>query len=248
MNYKIVNFKQRPDLYDSQQEICGKAFPTFLYYSEIAANTWEKMIEYYKEYQLLFLKEDKIICIFNCMPMNLDFSDEELPDEAFDWGMEKGIKDFEKGKEINAALGVQIIIPKEHQGKGISSIALVEIKNMCVKMGIRKLIIPVRPTLKSKYPINDIDNYIKWKNEKGLPFDPWLRVHFKQKGKIIGTCSKAVEIKGTVEQWETWTNMKFPESGMYVVEGALCPISLNREINLGVYTEPNVWVSYEILN
>ena len=45
------------------------------------------MIEYYKEYQLLFLHEEKIICIFNCMPMNLDFSDEELPEDAFEWGM-----------------------------------------------------------------------------------------------------------------------------------------------------------------
>lgn len=74
------------------------------------------------------------------------------------------------GKKINAALGVQIIIPKEYQGKGISSSAVVEIKAMCVKMGIRKLIILIRPTLKSKYPITDIDNYSNWKNEKGFPF------------------------------------------------------------------------------
>jgi hypothetical protein len=247
MKYQVVSFKERPDLYDIQDEICHKAFPIFLYGSEAAVNSWDKMIEYYEEYQLLLLYEDKIVCVFNCMPMNLDFSDENLPEEAFNWGLEKGIKDFEDGKEIDAAMGVQIIIPKEYQGKGISSTAVVEIKSMCVKMGIRKLIIPIRPTLKSKYPINDMDNYINWKNENGLPFDPWLRVHVKQKGKIIGTCINALEIKGTVEQWEKWTNMKFPTSGMYVVEGALCPININRENNLGTYNEPNVWVSYEIL-
>jgi hypothetical protein len=196
MNYNIVNFEERPDLYKLQDEISGKAFPAFLYYSEIAANTWDKMIEYYKKYQLLFLHEGKIICIFNCMPMNLDFSDEELPENAFEWGMAKGIKDFEDGKEINAALAIQIIIPKEYQGKGISH----------------------------------IDKYTKWKNEKGLPFDPWLRVHVKQNGKIIKPCSKAVIIKGTVEQWETWTVMNFPESGMYVVDGALCPCIKESEI------------------
>lgn len=82
MNYNIVNFKERPDLYNLQEEISGKAFPTFLYYSEIATNPWDKMIEYYKVYQLLFLHEEKIICIFNCMLMNLDFSDEDLPEKA----------------------------------------------------------------------------------------------------------------------------------------------------------------------
>ncbi len=246
MHYKIVTFKERPDLYDLQEEICGKAFPVFLYYSEIAANTWDKMIRYYNEYQLLFLHNDKIICVFNCMPMNHDFSDEELPEDAFDWGLEKGIKDFEDGKEINAALAIQIIIPKEYQGKGISHIAVVEIKKMCAKMGIKKLIIPVRPTLKSKYPISHIDEYTKWKNEKGLPFDPWLRVHVKQNGKIIKPCNKALIVKGTIEQWETWTQMSFPESGKYVVDGALCPVRIDIENDLGVYIEPNVWVSYEI--
>ena len=246
MHYKIANFKERPDLYDTQEEICGKAFPTFLYYSEIAANTWDKMIEYYQEYQLLFLHDEKIVCVFNCMPMNNDFTDEELPDDAFEWGLAKGIKDFEDSKEINAALGVQIIIPQNFQGKRISHIAVTEIKNMCVKMGIQKLIIPVRPTLKSKYPINDIANYIKWTNDKGLPFDPWLRVHVEHNGKIIKPCNEAVKIKGSIKQWETWTKMSFPESGMYVVDGALCPVKIDKKNDVGVYTEPNVWVSYKI--
>ena len=244
MNYIVVNFKDRPDLYEIQNDICGKAFPEFLYYSEVANKYWEKMIAYYGEYQLLLLLEDQIIAVINCMPMNLDILDDELPEEAFNWGMEKGIKDFEAGKEINAVLGVQIIIPEEYQGKGISSIAVEELKNMCVKMRIQRLIIPIRPTLKSKYPINDIDTYIKWKNKDGLPFDPWLRVHVKKNAKIIKACKKAIEIRGTVNQWETWTKMKFPESGEYVVEGALCPIVIDRENNLGTYIEPNVWISY----
>ena len=130
MNYKVVTFKERPDLYDLQEHICGKAFPEFLYYSEIAAKTWEKMIAYFKEYQLLLLHEEQIVAVINCMPMNLDIPDNELPEEAFNWGMEKGIKDFEAGKKMNAALGIQIIIPAEFQGKGLSSIATQELKNI----------------------------------------------------------------------------------------------------------------------
>jgi hypothetical protein len=80
-------------------------------------------------------------------------------------------------------------------------------------------------------------------NEKGLPFDPWLRVHVKQNGKIIKPCSKASIVKGTIDQWETWTRMNFPESGKYVVDGAPCPVRIDLENDLGVYIEPNVWVS-----
>lgn len=36
----------------------------------------------------------------------------------------------------------------------------------------------------------------------------------------------------------------FPQSGEYVVEGALCPVIIDREQDLGRYLEPNVWVAY----
>jgi len=53
MDYSVVTFKERPDLFDLQEAICGRAFPAFLYYSETAAAYWEKMIRYYREYQLM---------------------------------------------------------------------------------------------------------------------------------------------------------------------------------------------------
>jgi hypothetical protein len=51
-------------------------------------------------------------------------------------------------------------------------------------------------------------------------------------------------IRGKVEEWESWTKMRFPESGSYVVPGALQPISINCERNEGIYMEPNVWVRH----
>lgn len=36
--------------------------------------------------------------------------------------------------------------------------------------------------------------------------------------------------------------MVFPESGHYVVPGALVPITIDRERDQGVYVEPNVWM------
>jgi hypothetical protein len=45
-----------------------------------------------------------------------------------------------------------------------------------------------------------------------------------------------------VADWEEWTEMTFPESGAYVVPGALVPVEIDRERNEGVYVEPNVWM------
>ena len=53
-------------------------------------------------------------------------------------------------------------------------------------------------------------------------------------------------ITGTVSEWEAWTGMPFPDSGEYVVPGALVPVSIDRELDRGRYVEPNVWVLHRL--
>lgn len=53
-------------------------------------------------------------------------------------------------------------------------------------------------------------------------------------------------VTGTVGEWEGWTGMRFPESGPYVVPGALCPVRMDLERDLGTYEEPNVWMRHPI--
>jgi hypothetical protein len=33
-----------------------------------------------------------------------------------------------------------------------------------------------------------------------------------------------MEVTGTVDEWEEWTEMHFPDDGEYVIPGALAPI------------------------
>lgn len=246
MDLTVVTFNQRPDLFDQQEQICGRAFPEFLYYSDTAAAFWEKMISFHDAFQFMLLSQDQVAAVINCLPLDLDMPLGALPDNAFDWAFEKSIKDYEDGKKPNAAVGVQIVVSEAYQGMGVSGTAVAALKKACSRKGLEKIVIPVRPTLKSRYPLQSMEDYICWKRDDGLPFDPWLRVHVQCKAGIVKVCGHAVEIKGTVAQWEKWTKMVFPQSGEYVVDGALCPVSIDREQDLGRYVEPNVWVSYDL--
>jgi hypothetical protein len=49
-------------------------------------------------------------------------------------------------------------------------------------------------------------------------------------------------VEGSVAEWESWTDMAFPESGTYVLPGALVPIEIDRDRDRGTYVEPNVWM------
>ena len=55
-----------------------------------------------------------------------------------------------------------------------------------------------------------------------------------------------MRIVGSIGEWESWTGMRFPEGGSYVVPGALAPIELDTQKDLGVYIEPNVWMLHEL--
>lgn len=53
-------------------------------------------------------------------------------------------------------------------------------------------------------------------------------------------------IHGTIDEWKEWTKLDFPESGSYIIPGALNPISIDTKKNEGFYIEPNVWILHRI--
>jgi hypothetical protein len=75
-----------------------------------------------------------------------------------------------------------------------------------------------------------------------MPYDPWLRVHVREGGRIVKVCHRAMQIVGSLSEREEWTGMRFPDDGSYVVPGALDPIRVDTGQNRGTYVEPNVWM------
>ncbi len=245
MKYTVVSLKDRFDLFDQQDEICTEAWPEFMLHDPIADEYWMPFIEAFKEYQLLIMEEDEILAIINAVPINYNGELKDLPEDGWDWATEKSVIDFREDKTPNILVGLQIVINKKYQGKGLSSIAVKEMANLAKKNGFDKLIIPVRPSDKHNFPLIDMKEYIKWNNSQGLPTDNWLRVHIKAGGEIIKVCNKAMYIPGHVDDWKEWTGLEFPGNGSYIVEGALNPIDIDIEKDLGVYIEPNVWVLHK---
>ena len=138
------------------------------------------------------------------------------------------------------------VMEREAKGEGVSSLVLKEMAAIAKAKGFQYVTIPVRPSLKSQYPLTPIDHNIKWRREDGLPFDHWLCVHERFGGKIVKVCHESMRIPGTISDWEQWTGLRFFESGDYVIEGALNPVKIDLENVCGVYIEPNVWVLHEI--
>ena len=134
------------------------------------------------------------------------------------------------------------MIDPEYRGRGLSRRMIERMGEIGRSHGLETLIAPVRPSLKHAYPLAPIERYITWRRPDGTHLDPWLRTHERAGAEIVKVATESMRIPGTVALWEEWTEMAFPESGTYVVPGALVPVEIDLERDVGLYVEPNVWM------
>jgi hypothetical protein len=245
-DYIITTVEASPELRGQDTLMARVAWPEFMLHDPVS-RYFDQLYDDLPQFQFAF--KDKVsgelLCIGNSIPLAWTKDPMELPDEGWDWALEKGIKDHQAGIPPTVLCAIQIMMPPEHRGKGLSHDAVNVMKRIGRSHGLTTLIAPVRPSSKSLYPLTNMENYIKWQTEEGLPFDPWLRVHARQGGRIIKVCPRAMRINGTVTEWESWAKMHFPESGEYVVPGALNPVQIDCDADEGIYIEPNVWTLHD---
>lgn len=246
MNYKLVTTNERRDLIRSGDNIVEAVWPEFMLNDAVANKYFFQLYTDFPEFQYWLLDGEEIVGIGNSIPLKWNEKLENLPDIGWDWALEKGFKDKQNNFKANLLCALSITVNPKYQGKGISTEMIRSMVQIGKKNNLETLIIPVRPTLKKDYPLIDMKQYITWKREDGQLFDPWLRVHEKIGGKIIKVCSEAMKISGTISDWQNWTGMHFPESGKHIIQGALNPVGINVEKNMGIYIEPNVWVEHKL--
>jgi hypothetical protein len=73
-----------------------------------------------------------------------------------------------------------------------------------------------------------------------------MRVHTRLGARIGPAIPRSLHITGTVADWESWTDMRFPGTGDYVFPEGLAPVHIDRDRDAGEYWEPNVWIIHEL--
>jgi GNAT superfamily N-acetyltransferase len=246
--FQVITPSTHDEYRDLVRGLTKAAWPEFMLHDAVAAENWHELLDRFADYQLaLYDAENKrVAAMGNSFPLRWEGSLQNLPEEGWDWAFIEAVEQHKQGLSPNLQCAIQVVIREEYQGQGLSTKVLQAMNVVGVSKGFKQLIVPVRPNEKSKYPLISIDDYLTWKTEEGLPFDAWLRVHARLGGEIITACHKSKVIRGTLTEWEEWTNLKFPQSGQYIVQSALVPIEVNAEEDRGIYVEPNVWMVHRI--
>ena len=225
-----------------------EVWPEFMLHDRVANELWHDLFDRFLEYQVALYdrQNHRVAGMANSFPLKWDGRLEDLPEGGWDWAFEEAVKNHRQGVTPNHHCAIQIVVRPDYRSQGLSMPMVQAVRAVTKSKGLKSLIIPIRPSEKHKYPLTRLDDYITWKTEQGLPFDAWLRVHVRAGARIIKVCHESKLIRGTRTEWEKWTGMRFPQSGQFIISGALNPIQMDVENDEGRYVEPNLWIVHDV--
>jgi GNAT superfamily N-acetyltransferase len=246
--FDVITFAERPIPRPVEGAIIAAGWKAFMLEDTVANRYFMRLYRDFPQHQFgLYDAAGELAAVCNSIPFRWDGSLESLSPRGWDWVMETGMAEREGGIQPNAMSAISITIAPAYKSQGVSRAAVRAMKQIARANGLTALFAPVRPSLKAAYPLTPMERYVEWKHTDGeAPFDPWLRTHWRAGAKIIRVCPESMVVPGTVAQWEEWTGMRFPESGPYIVPGALNPVEFDLERDLGRYVEPNVWMQHDL--
>ena len=238
---QIFSVAERPDLEERLDEV-NDPWPEFMHHDAAVRRWFPKLYERFRDFQLvLYETETDTVLGEGCsVPIRWEGSPDDLPE---------GVRVLESAfteTEPNVLCALLAVVDERYQGQKLSGTIVRGMAEAAKRTGLEHLVAPVRPTWKSRYPLIPIERYMHWERDDGLPFDPWIRLHRRLGAELLGVAASSMEVRGTVSEWEEWTGMAFPESGQYVVPGALVPVTIDRERDEGRYVEPNVWMRHAL--
>ena len=242
-----LRYSESPELWERIQDLDADVWPQYNLKGDVMNVYWERLYEVFPDFQFVLYDEeaDDVLAEGHTIPIVWDGTVDGLG-PGIDATIAAGFSLRMTGGASNTLSALAAEIPPRHHDRGLSTAILRQMAEIARSAGFGTLVAPVRPSWKDRYPLTPIERYVRWSRADGQAFDPWVRVHVRLGATISKAIPESLRITGTVAEWESWTSMPFPETGMYVFPGGLAPLEIDRELDRGSYWEPNVWILHNV--
>jgi hypothetical protein len=239
---RIVTLAQRPDLGHAIPGVLASRWPTFMLNGQPGHGVdMFALLSAVPQHQILLIDaNDTVLGVGLSVPLGWDRTVDGLP-AGWDGVVSSAARLLDAGGRPNAVSALSITLKPEAGGRGLAARMVGALKAAAAGEGIEALIAPVRPVLKSQYPLAPMAQYLTWRTPDDQVFDPWLRLHLRVGGVQVGIAYPSMTIKGTIAEWQEWAGMSLPAAGEFVIPGGLVPLNVDRRADLATYREPNVW-------
>jgi GNAT superfamily N-acetyltransferase len=240
---EIVTTAERHDLDDEARAALRGVWPEFIFHDPLVAGYVERVEAYFPRYDVLLLARDEVVAGGWGVPLLWNATAAALPD-GYDGALVRAVEDHENSVGPDTLCIMAAAVKPGHQGTGLAGRVLTALRERATEGGLRRVIAPVRPALKARYPLTSMSQFARWSRDDGLHLDPWIRTHQRLGARVLRPAPRSMLIIGTVAEWEDWAKMAFPQTGRYVVPDALDLVHIDRSADRGTYAETNLWMRH----
>jgi GNAT superfamily N-acetyltransferase len=242
VNVRLLTWAERPDLAE-RGPASEAVWPEYNLHGDVFEEWWTPLLEELPEYQFALYDPaaDVVLAEAHTGPLAWDGDDGRLPG-GIDDALERVVSGRRAGRRVDTLCAFAAEVAPAARRRGLAAELLRGMRQLAGRQQLRRMIAPVRPSWKERYPLAPIGRYVSWRREDGQLLDPWMRLHERLGARVATPLPRSMRITGTVRDWETWIDLALPESGSYVFPHGLAPVTVDREADLGTYWEPNVWM------
>jgi GNAT superfamily N-acetyltransferase len=240
---QVITTSDRPDLDEQSQEALLSGWPEFIFHDQVSEALIGRAAEYFPQFDVRLVADDEIVAGAWAVALRWDGTAGTLPD-GYDGALTVSIAEHEGGVPPDTLCVMAAAVRQDRRGAGLAGKSLSELRSRAAQAGLDRVIVPVRPVLKSRYPLASMADFARWTRADGEHLDPWIRTHQRLGATILGPAPRSMLVAGTVAEWQDWAGMAFPQTGRYVVPGALDLVEIDAERDHGRYAETNLWMRH----
>lgn len=198
---------------------------------------------YFPQWDLRLLEDDTVAAGGWAVPLRWDGDPDSLP-SGYDGALAAAVAGHESGLVADTMCVMAVAVRPDRQKAGLAGQVITALRDRAREARLPRVIVPVRPALKSWYPLTPMSRFALWTRADGLHLDGWIRTHQRLGAQILCDAPRSMVVEGTVAQWEAWAKMAFPETARYVVPGALDLVDIDTSRDRGTYLETNLWMRH----
>jgi GNAT superfamily N-acetyltransferase len=238
----VLTWAERPDLAERGPR-SEDVWPEYNRHGDVFDDWWSPLLEELPEFQFALYDDasDAVLAEAHTGPLAWDGDDAALPG-GIDDALERVISARRAGSAVDTLCAFAAEVDPSARERGLAADLLRGMSELAGRHRLRRLIAPVRPSWKERYPLAPIERYVTWRRGDGQLLDPWMRLHERLGARVATPLPRSMRITGSVSDWEEWTGLALPESGSYVFPHGLAPLAVDCAADSGTYWEPNVWM------
>ncbi len=254
IDVSVLSATDAPQLYRSR-EFWEKEFrqvglwPDLLSWDAVSREFSSLIDVHFRRYQLIAVSRSEraqVVGVAHSVPLCIGGSVHDLPENGWDWALETSMMQRKKGLVPETLCGLSISVLPGFQRRGVGEELIRAVVMAARDNGLQQVIMPVRPLTKEEHPLLSMEEFMNFVRKDGLHEDPWIRAHQKCGGVIGKICHRSMTVTASISEWSHWSGNIFRQTGRYAVKDCLAPVNIDMEHSIGVYEEPNVWVSHSL--